>query len=223
MKLRKNRIFTNRKFTYNTPSQKENNRMRLIAVIIACVITALLFARVEAQAKYLETQKALADEVLRFHVLANSDSEEDQALKIKVKDEVIAYMHENLGENQNVEQVKVWAENNRQSIITLCERIIMEQGYDYPVRVELAETYFPVKTYGDITFPEGNYEALRVLIGSAEGQNWWCCLYPNLCFIDATHGVVSEEGKEELEEVLEEDEYEMITVTTKFKIKWFFF
>ena len=223
MKYGKRKTDLNRRVTYNTPSRRERNVMVIIAIIIACIVTMVLMAKVEAEAKYLETQEALAEEVLRFHVLANSDSEEDQALKLQVKDEVLAYMHKTLGENENVMQVKIWAENNEARIISLCERVIMEAGYDYNVRVELAESYFPVKTYGDVTFPEGNYQALRILIGDAEGQNWWCCLYPNLCFIDATHGVVSEEGKEELQGVLDEEEYEMITTTTKFKIKWFFF
>ena len=75
----------------------------------------------------------------------------------------------------------------------------------------------------NITFPSGKYEALRIEIGEAKGQNWWCVLYPNLCFIDAVHAVVPEEGKRELKEVLEEDTYEMVTATSRFKIGWFFF
>ena len=82
---------------------------------------------------------------------------------------------------------------------------------------------FPDKTYGDVTFPAGRYEALRIEIGRAEGHNWWCVLYPNLCFLDSVHAVVPEEGKEELRQVLTDEEYEMVTATTYFKVKWFFF
>ena len=87
----------------------------------------------------------------------------------------------------------------------------------------MTNCYFPDKTYGDITFPNGYYDALRIEIGEAKGHNWWCVLYPNLCFVDAVHAVVPDEGKEELKEVLDEEEYEMVTATSKFKIKWFFF
>lgn len=82
--------------------------------------------------------------------------------------------------------------------------------------------YFPAKTYGDVTFPAGEYEALRIKIGQAKGQNWWCCLYPNLCFVDAVHAVVPEEGKDTLRQVLDKEEYEMVTASD-YKIKWFFF
>ena len=87
----------------------------------------------------------------------------------------------------------------------------------------MASCDFPEKSYGDITFPAGEYEALRIEIGESKGQNWWCVLYPNLCFIDAVNAVVPQEGKEELKQVLEEDTYKMVTATTPFRIKWFFF
>jgi len=101
--------------------------------------------------------------------------------------------------------------------------VIQEEGYDYPVIAEVTTCDFPDKTYGDITFPSGRYEALRIEIGEANGQNWWCVLYPNLCFIDAVHAVVPEEGKKDLKKVLQEDTYEMVTATSRFKIGWFFF
>ena len=79
------------------------------------------------------------------------------------------------------------------------------------------------KRYGDIIFPEGNYEALRIVLGKGNGHNWWCVLYPNLCFTNATCAVVDEDGKKELKEALSAEEYEMVTATSEFKIKWFFF
>ena len=100
---------------------------------------------------------------------------------------------------------------------------VVRSGLLDRVKVSLENTYFPRKTYHDITLPKGNYDALRVEIGNAKGQNWWCLLYPNLCFIDAVHAVVPDEGKKELKKVLDEEEYEMVTTTSKFKVKWFFF
>ncbi|MFI3207777.1 MAG: stage II sporulation protein R [Eubacteriales bacterium] len=206
-------------------SKHKNKMILLIAMIIGAVLTGAVVYGLESEARerLLDTQESLAQEVLRFHVLANSDSTEDQALKLEVKDQVLTYMELSLGTEESVLLTKMWAENNIENLTRLCETTIQESGYDYTVNVTLAESYFPIKTYGDITFPEGEYEALKIEIGDANGENWWCCLYPNLCFIDATCGVVSEEGKENLQEVLTVDEYEMITTTTKYEIKWFFF
>ena len=190
----------------------------IVGVLIAILITGLL-----VNAKKNEMQGELARQVFRFHVLANSDSEEDQALKMKVKEEIITYMKQELPESDSVETTKKWARENLSQIEEVAERIIAEEGYEYSVKAEVTTCDFPDKSYGDITFPAGEYEALRIEIGQAKGQNWWCVLYPNLCFIDAVHAVVPEEGKEDLKEVLEEDTYEMVTTRTRFKIGWFFF
>ena len=187
-------------------------------VLIGILITGLI-----VNAKKSEMQGELAEQVFRFHVLANSDSEEDQALKMKVKEAIIAYMKRELPESDSVETTKKWARENLVQIEQVAAEIIEEEGYEYSVKAEVTTCDFPDKTYGDITFPAGEYEALRIEIGQAKGQNWWCVLYPNLCFIDAVHAVVPEKGKNELKEVLEEDTYEMVTTTTRFKIGWFFF
>lgn len=215
----------NRRYIVMKTKMREQQISIVLAVIIGMVITGtiVLGLDIEARARLLATQESLAEEVLRFHVLANSDEEEDQALKLLVKDKVISYMEQSLGAEDSVLLTKVWVENNIEEITQLCGEVIEESGYDYAVKVSLGESYFPVKTYGDITFPEGKYEALKIEIGDAQGENWWCCLYPNLCFIDVTYGVVSEEGKGNLQEVLTIDEYEMITATTEYEIKWFFF
>lgn len=194
---------------------------------IICAVLALLISICATgaftEAKVAEVQKKMAGEVFRFHVLANSDSKKDQALKMKVKENVIAYMKVQLPESESVEMTKEWAKSHIREIETLAEETLQKEGCKDAVRAEVRSCYFPDKTYGDITFPKGEYEALRIEIGEAKGQNWWCVLYPNLCFIDAVHAVVPEEGKEELKEVLDEEEYEMVTATSKFKVKWFFF
>lgn len=194
---------------------------------IICTVLALLISICATgaltEAKVTKVQKKMAGEVFRFHVLANSDSEKDQALKMKVKENVIAYMKEQLPESESVEMTKAWAKKHIREIEILAEETLRKEGCKDSVRAEVRNCYFPDKTYGDITFPKGDYDALRIEIGEAKGQNWWCVLYPNLCFIDAVHAVVPEEGKEELKEVLDEEEYEMVTATSKFKVKWFFF
>ncbi len=195
----------------------------VVALIFATVVTTLVVHNCEEVLAFNRTQESLANEVLRFHVLANSDSEEDQELKLMVKDAVVAYMQLHLAEEIDVLYTKMWVENHLLEIEAISRNVIKSQGYDYAVEAQLLEVEFPRKVYGDVTFPAGVYEALRINIGEADGENWWCCLYPQLCFIDATCAVVSEEGKEELETVLTDEEYEMITTKSEFKFKWFFF
>lgn len=189
----------------------------LISLLLAVMITFCMEVRVA------RAQKHMAEEVFRFHVLANSDREEDQALKMKVKENIISYMREELPQSDSAEMTEEWARMNLDEIEKTARDTVRNEGYRYRVHAEVTTCYFPEKTYGDVTFPRGKYEALRVEIGKAEGKNWWCVLYPNLCFIDAVNAVVPEEGKEELKEVLEEEEYELVTTDSKFKIKWFFF
>ena len=189
-----------------------------IAVLSAVLLTGVLMER-----RVQSLQKSMAQEVFRFHVLANSDSKEDQAVKMKVKENIITYLKKQMPETANVEQTKEWIKVHLNEIENVSRMTLHVAKSNCNVVAEVTQSYFPDKTYGDITFPKGNYDALRVKIGNAEGQNWWCVLYPNLCFIDAVHAVVPEEGKNELKNVLEEEEYEMVTALSKFKVKWFFF
>lgn len=196
-----------------------------VSILIAGIATGMLVEQriQKVEAKVSSVQQKLAGEVLRFHVLANSDREKDQNLKMKVKERVISYMKEQLPNAESVEITKAWTRSHAGDLEKVAQEVVWEEGYTYSVKAELTTSYFPDKTYGDVMFPAGWYEALRIEIGSAQGKNWWCVLYPNLCFLDAVHAVVPEEGKRELETVLEEEEYEMVTATSKFKIKWFFF
>lgn len=145
--------------------------------------------------------------ILRFHVRANSDSEEDQELKMAVKEDVVTLLKPLLSDCKNVTESKNVIVANLQNIYTTAVNTIVEQGYDYTVKVYVTEEEFPAKTYGELTFPEGEYQALRIDIGEAKGQNWWCVMYPPLCFIDESTAVVSEEGKEKLKEALTPEEY----------------
>lgn len=197
----------------------------VIALVMAFVITGAL---VRERGLLIETrtntaQAELAGEVLRFHVLANSNSREDQQLKLKVKENVLSYMKEHLPEDADLAETRNWVKENLHELEKEAEETLLAENSKDTVCAELGNVMFPKKTYGDVTFPAGEYEALRIEIGEAKGRNWWCCLYPNLCFIDAVHAVVPEEGKQELQNVLDEDSYEMVTANTHFKIKWFFF
>ena len=201
---------------------KHTNRIILIlAIIIASFITGVIawHMNLTVQAKL---QEHLAQEVLRFHILANSDSEEDQALKMDVKEQVLAFLKNSMPDGMDVEETEEWMRRNTDKLEETGKKTILLAGKDYPVSAAVTTCYFPEKTYGDVTFPAGNYKALRIEIGAAKGHNWWCVLYPNLCFTDATNAVVPEEGKEELKNVLTEEEYSKVTAQSNFKIKWYF-
>ena len=198
--------------------------------------------------KSYETQQGIANQVFRFHVLANSDSDEDQRVKLKVRDAVISYMKAEMPEHLNTENNTVleipdeknmnpgdaggensaqatreWAQMHLQELAEVADHVLAQEGMAYHADAQVTECYFPEKRYGDVTFPQGEYEALRITLGRAAGHNWWCVLYPNLCFLDATYAVVSDDGKEELKHVLTDEEYEMITDDKELKVKWFFF
>lgn len=174
-----------------------------------------------------EIQQGIAGEVFRLHVIANSDTEKDQGLKLKVKTRIVEYLKEILGEDANLEETKEAVLTHLTEIEREAENFIEEQGFDYPVEAVVEKTYFPEKTYGDCTFPAGEYEALKVKIGSAKGQNWWCVLYPSLCFLEDTYGIVTEEKKEDLKEVLTAEEFQEILGDSRekkklrFGFRWF--
>lgn len=193
----------------------------IFSVIVATFITGIFgyYENVNAQA---EMQESLAEEVLRFHVLANSDSKEDQDLKMKVKEEAISYLNKNMPELENAEETQEWIRMHTDEIEAAGADVIRREGYEYTVSAAVTTCWFPEKTYGDVTFPQGNYKALRIEIGEAKGQNWWCVLYPGLCFMNAANAVVPEEGKQKLKNVLTEEEYAYITAGTDFEASWYF-
>lgn len=206
-------------------SRKINYRILLIALVLAGILTGVITSRmhVAAKEKLTALQKHMAGEVLRFHVLANSDSKEDQELKMKVKEAVLSYMKYKMPQQTDLAQTRQWVSDHLGELGDIAQAVVCGEAYDDPVHLELTTSYFPEKTYGDVTFPAGEYEALRIEIGEAKGQNWWCVLYPNLCFIDAVHAVVPKEGKQELKEVLTDEEYDLVTSDAKVKVRWFFF
>lgn len=167
----------------------------------------------------LRMQEDIAGKVLRFHVLANSDSREDQALKLAVRDAVGAEMAEVLAGAGDREACEKIINANLNRIKATAERVVEEWGLDYEVEAALEEVDFPVKTYGDYTFPAGKYEALRVVIGEGEGHNWWCVMYPNMCFSGSVYEVVDEEAEGKLREVLDEEEYETVLSSGDYEVR----
>lgn len=162
---------------------------------------------------YINTDKILADvpdKIIRLHVVANSDSPEDQQLKLRVRDKVISAMSGRFEGLNNIEEVKAVIEGSLGEIEAVAKEAIKECGSNYDVRAEFKRTDFPTKMYGNLTLPAGNYQALNITIGSGEGKNWWCVMFPPLCFIDVAHGVVPEEAMKKLKKSLTEEEYRLL-------------
>ena len=164
----------------------------------------------------------IEDKVLRLHVIANSDSEEDQALKLKVRDQVLATLKPLLENAEDRSSSEAIVRAHLSEVEAAARETAWQEKPGENVHAELTNTRFPEKTYGDCTFPAGNYDALRITIGEAKGKNWWCVLFPSLCFVDTVHGVVPEESKELLKNVLTEEEYESLFTPGKseYKVRW---
>lgn len=202
---------TNNQFIF----RKRNNKRYIILVLIACfAILAILYDRNIAFTKdQSNIVEGLSDSLIRFHVIANSDSDEDQGVKVKVKDEVVKRMQVLLEDSTTVDISREIIIKNMEDIRTLAEIVLRENGFDDQVTIALQQQEFPLKKYGDIVLPPGQYEALVIRIGEAQGKNWWCVLFPPLCFVDATHGVVDNQSKESLKKVLSEEEYAAIIMS----------
>jgi stage II sporulation protein R len=152
-------------------------------------------------------QPAIASKILRFHVLANSDEVYDQSVKEKVRDAVGTYLQPLLEDAESLDETKRIVETNMDEIIEVAESTLNMHGYDYSVTASIANVDFPEKRYGSYTFPKGNYEALQIVIGEGKGKNWWCVLYPNMCFKGSVFEVIEEEAEQSLKEVLSPWEY----------------
>ena len=162
----------------------------------------------------------IEDSVFRLHVIENSDSKEDQNLKYKVRDNLIEYMNilcENTKSKQEAIEI---AKNNLEEFQKIAEETIIENGYSYTAQVEIGNFSFPTKNYGDVSLPAGYYDALRVKIGDAKGQNWWCVMFPPLFFVNVSSGIVPEESKELMKQELNDEEYSIITNEDSSEIKF---
>jgi stage II sporulation protein R len=182
----------------------------------------VLFFFVSAKSYATNVFSNLSENVFRLHILANSNSDEDQNLKLKVRDSIIEYMKEITKDSSKKDDVIKICQSNISNLQEIAENVIKENGYDYPVTIEIGNFYFPTKDYANISFPAGYYDALRIKIGEAAGNNWWCSLFPPLCFVDISSGILEKEDEEILENNLGSDSFELITEndnSTKFKFK----
>ena len=196
--------------------------------LIIVLLLLILFIFISAISYVSAVSNNIANGVFRLHVIANSDSPEDQNLKYVVRDELIKYMNTLAKDCNSKQEVIEIAKNNISNFENIAKKTIKDNGFNYNVTVEIGNFDFPTKTYGDITLPAGTYDSLKIKIGKSEGQNWWCVMFPPLCFVDVTTGIVPEESKKEMKEAMPEEEYSLISNTNnsevnfKFKLIEFF-
>ena len=199
----------------------KNNKAGWVFILAATIMLVIAGGRLYSDSEERQLQKGIASNIIRFHVRAESDSKEDQWLKLQVKEAVLAYISPVLSKSQSVDESRQLLYNESGNIRNVAAATLRSLGDESDVNVYFENCYFPMKIYGDMTFPPGEYEAFRVDIGEAQGKNWWCVLYPPLCFVDAVYGEVPEESKEELKGVLTEEEYSMVSgENVKFRFKY---
>lgn len=200
---------------------KGNSRKKLWMLFLCAVVTTLVGIHIEGNRTHT-LQQGIATEIIRFHVLANSDSEEDQVLKRKVKDEVVAFMQDKLKNIERKDQAEQVIKKHMEEMKEIAEQVTKKEGKGEHVTTALTKKNFPVKVYGDTVFPAGDYETLQIEIGNAKGKNWWCVMFPSLCMVDESYTVVPKEAKEKLQEHLTEEEYESIQMeqnSVKYRLK----
>ena len=185
--------------------------MKNYKVILLLIFLLFLYTFICATTYVSATSKDISESVFRLHVIANSDSDEDQALKYKVRDSLLKYMNDLTCNCSSKEEVISVAKEHTNDFKNIAIQTINDNGYSYDANVEIGNFDFPTKTYGNISLPSGNYDALKVEIGEAKGRNWWCVMFPPLCFIDISSGVVPEESKEYLKESMSEEDYALIS------------
>lgn len=202
--------------------EKISNFM-IILLITASIFTNIFYIQdsniVESSSVESVESESYKSKLIRFHVLANSDSPKDQELKLKVRDRVIDSMNEKFKESKSIEETRLIVNENMESMKEAALDEIKENGEDYDVEIKLEPYNFPTKSYGDFTLPAGEYEAVRVLIGNAKGQNWWCVMFPPLCFIDAKNASTDSQTDENMKEYLTGEEYNAISTSENGKIE----
>ena len=204
--------------------KKHLNNIKNSKIGMLAILTILLFIYTSICAfSYVSAVSTdISKSVFRLHVLANSNSDEDQALKYKVRDNLLNYMNNICSNYSSKEEAISLVTEHKDEFKQVALETIKNEGYNYDVNINIGNFEFPTKQYGDISLPAGYYDALRVEIGEAKGRNWWCVMFPSLCFIDISSGIVPEESKEELQNVLSDEEYSIISDNNNYEMKFKF-
>lgn len=194
----------------------------LLSLLLIFLFCTFIFTLMLSYSKTMFNN--ISNDFLRLHIIANSDSKEDQMIKYEIRDAVLQYMSpylENVSDKNSAIEILNKHIDELEKIAT---NISEKNGYNLPINLSISNCYFPAKTYGNITLPEGNYDALKIEIGKSEGQNWWCVMYPCLCIIDSSNSEFSYTSEKMISNKLGIEEYSLITESDdskalKFKFK----
>lgn len=189
---------------------KTNKSTLLIKSAVIAFVLTVIYSVIPFQAVCAE----IPNDVFRFHILANSDSEEDQALKLKVRDKVLERTKILFDTANSKSDAEKFVKANLETIEKIAQNEVYKNGYNYPVKAEVVNMHFDTRYYESYTLPSGMYDALRITIGNAKGHNWWCVMYPSICISTV------DEGKDRAKDALSDDEYSVVT-DNKVEYKFF--
>lgn len=197
---------------------KKGNNIKLSILTILFVFGAIMFIYGYREVNAHPLDKA---NLIRLHVIANSDSVYDQKVKLQVRDRIIKYMSPFLNKTTSVEEARAIVLKKLPNVAQEANSCLNSLGTSYSAHVQLADFTFPTKAYGDLVLPAGEYEALRVVLGEGKGRNWWCVLYPPLCFIDISNTIAVETNNIEISSSSEESQLANgppVQVEVRFKV-----
>ena len=187
-----------------------------ILVLSLIVVMSIMSISISGEVKKISAaSEDYKNKLIRFHVIANSDSDEDQNLKLKVRDAVIDYLQPKLELSSSIEESETIIKSEYKKLEDISKNIVLENGYKYDISVGIDYSTFPTKQYSNVVLPAGEYKALRIIIGEGKGKNWWCVMFPPLCFVDEQSSIIDTDTDKKLREVLTEEEYALIAQNNK--------
>jgi len=187
-----------------------------------CFILSIIFILSFCGVYALAVHREISDGIIRLHIVANSDSFTDQSAKLAVRDAIINTVKNDFSVNTNKEEFKALLSQNQNKIKEIADRVLLKSGLDYKSHISLEKVYIPRKSYKNIILPEGKYDALVIRLGESYGKNWWCIVYPPLCFTEESVGDLSDEGIDYLKNVLSDESLSLINrdaVEIEYKFK----
>ena len=192
-------------------------KVRLSILVLSLIaVMSIMSISISGEVKKISTaSEDYKNKLIRFHVIANSDSDEDQNLKLKVRDAVIDYLQPKLELSGSIEESETIIKREYKELENISKNIVLENGYKYDISVGIDYSTFPTKQYSNVVLPAGEYKALRIIIGEGKGKNWWCVMFPPLCFVDEQSSIIDTETDKKLREILTEEEYELIAQNNK--------
>ena len=192
-------------------------KVRLSILVLSLIaVMSIMSISISGEVKKISAaSEDYKNKLIRFHVIANSDSDEDQNLKLKVRDAVIDYLQPKLELSSSIEESETIIKSEYKKLEDISKNIVLENGYKYDISVGIDYSTFPTKQYSNVVLPAGEYKALRIIIGEGKGKNWWCVMFPPLCFVDEQSSIIDTDTDKKLREVLTEEEYALIAQNNK--------